>query len=115
MSQTVSKGIKMASRSRVGPVIFMIVVLAVLVAIAPMLAKYQRAPAVVMSKLQKMTAPPPKAPSSHKTHSVWVNRRSGLYYCHDSHYFGRLAPGTYMQQERAILKGFRPAEGHACH
>jgi hypothetical protein len=92
----------------------MIMALAILVAIAPLLAKYHTAPAVVVAKLEEMTAPPPpKAPVDMK-HSVWVNRRSGLYYCRDSRFFGRMAPGSFMEQEAAMQKGFRPAQGEAC-
>jgi hypothetical protein len=92
----------------------MIVALAILVAIAPLLAKYHSAPAVVVAKLQELTAPPPSKAPVDLRHSVWVNRRSGLYYCHGSRFFGRMSPGTFMEQQVAMQKGFRPAQGEAC-
>ena len=104
----------MPSRNRVVPVVLMIVVLSILVAIAPLLAKYHNAPAVVVAKLADLTAPPPSAAPVDMKHTVWVNRRSGLYYCHDSRFFGRISPGTFMEQQVAMQKGFRPADGQAC-
>ena len=104
----------MPSRNRTVHVILMIVFLAILVAIAPLLAKYHNAPAVVVAKLAAMTAPPPSAALVDMKHSVWVNKRSGLYYCHDSRFFERMSPGILMEQQVALQKGFRPAEGHAC-
>lgn len=91
-----------------------IIVLVVLVAIAPLLARYRGAPGVMVTKLQEMTAPPQNAPATDLKHSVWVNQRSGLYYCHDSRFFGRMTPGAYMEQGAALQKGFRPAQGQAC-
>src|SRR2546422_589611 len=39
---------------------------------------------------------------------VWVSKRSGYYYCSDSHGYGTVAPGEYMTRSEATQKGFRP-------
>ena len=38
---------------------------------------------------------------------VWVNARSGFYYCPESRFYGVLRPGEVMTQEEALRKGFR--------
>ena len=101
------------SRNRVAPAVIMIVVLVVLIMLAPLLAKYRNTPKVLVSKLQEMSAPEAK-PMTDMKHSVWVNRRSGLYYCHNSKFYGRMHPGFTLRQESALLKGFRPADGQMC-
>lgn len=45
---------------------------------------------------------------------VWINPRSGLYYCSQSNLFGRITPGLYMEQSKALEKGYRPAEERPC-
>jgi hypothetical protein len=102
------------ARGRLGPTIAIVVLLAALAATAPFLVKYRNAPAVLVAKLQAMAAPPPAAPTTYMKHRVWVNRRSGLYYCRESKFYGRMRPGTTMLQESALMKGFRPAEGQEC-
>ena len=102
------------SRNRLGPTIFIVVLLAVLAAAAPFLVQYRSAPATLVAKLQAMTAPQPAPPTTDMKHSVWVNRRSGLYYCRESKFYGKMRPGVSMRQESALLKGFRPAEGQKC-
>ena len=102
------------SRSRLGPTIVIVVFLAVLAAAAPFLVKYRSAPAVLVAKVQEMTAPQPAPPATEMKHDVWVNRRSGLYYCRESRFYGKMRPGITMRQESALLKGFRPAEGQKC-
>jgi len=102
------------SRGRLGPTIVIVIILAVLAAAAPFLVKYRNAPASVVSKLEAMTAPQPAPPATDMKHRVWVNRRSGFYYCRDSKFYGRMYPGVSMRQESALLKGFRPAEGQKC-
>lgn len=92
----------------------MVVLLAVLAATAPLLVKYRNAPAILVAKMQAMTAPPPPAPTTNMKHTVWVNNRSGLYYCRESRFYGKMHPGTSMLQESALLKGFRPAAGQEC-
>ena len=103
-----------SSRNRYGPAITIVLLLAALAALAPSLVKYRDAPAAVVAKLQAMSAPPPPAPTTNMGHRVWVNPRSGLYYCRDSKFYGKLHPGISLRQESALLKGFRPAEGQKC-
>jgi hypothetical protein len=104
----------MPSRNKAGPVVAFIVVLVILVVMAPLLAKYRAEPAVWVAKLQEMSQPQKQSPTMDLNHIVWVNRRSGLYYCRNSRFYGRMHPGLSMQQGSALQKGFRPAEGHAC-
>lgn len=104
----------MASRNRVMPTVVVIVGLALLVVLAPFLARYRGAPAVVLAKIQEMTVNQKSSPVSDMQHSVWVNRRSGLFYCHGSKFYGRIWPGDYMRQGIALQRGFRPAEGNVC-
>lgn len=104
----------MASRNRVGPIVTAIVGLAILVALAPYLARHRGVPAVALAKIQKMSFTRQKSPVSNMKHSVWVNRRSGLYYCRSSKFYRRIWPGEYMQQGIALERGFRPAEGKTC-
>lgn len=82
---------------------------------APLLAKHRNAPEVWVAKLEAMSQAQPAAPNMGMKHNVWVNRRSGLYYCHDSRFYGKMLPGESMEQEAALLKGFRPAQEEACH
>lgn len=88
--------------------------LVLLVVIAPLLAKYRGVPEALVAELQKMNEERSQAPQLDMKHSVWVNERSGLYYCRASRFYGRMSPGRYMRQESALLKGFRPAGGDAC-
>jgi len=45
---------------------------------------------------------------------VWVNKRSGFYYCPSSHAYGTLRPGQFMTQDKALQTGFRPAPYVPC-
>jgi hypothetical protein len=45
---------------------------------------------------------------------VWVNTRSGLYYCRDSKMYGKLGPGSYERQGEALRSGYRPYMRQAC-
>jgi len=45
---------------------------------------------------------------------VWVNTRSGLYYCPNSKLYGRIEPGLYMLQASALQHGFQPALTKPC-
>lgn len=103
-----------SSRNRFLPAIVIIVLLVALAAVAPFLVKYRGMPATIVAKVQAMSAPQPQAPATDMKHRVWVNRRSGLYYCRDSKFYGKMHPGVSMRQESALLKGFRPAEGREC-
>lgn len=103
-----------ASKNRAGPAIMIVVLLGIVAIIAPMLAKYHGHPKVWISEIQTMAARKPTAPSVDLKHAVWVNRRSGLYYCRQSKFYGRIWPGESMRQGSALQRGFRPAQGHAC-
>lgn len=45
---------------------------------------------------------------------VWVNRRSGIYHCPGSRYYGNTQQGEYVKLNDAERMGFRPAMGKAC-
>jgi hypothetical protein len=105
---------KGSSRHRFAPAVITIVFLVLLAIMAPLLAKYRDAPEVWVAKLEAMSQSQPNVPTMDMKHDVWVNKRSGLYYCHDSKFFGRMRPGINMRQESALLKGFRPAQGQMC-
>lgn len=101
-------------RSRIGPAVFIIVVLTVLVAMAPLLARVHTNPEALVEKIQAMSLRQSDTPNLDLKRSVWVNGRSGLYYCHQSKFYGRMRPGEYMRQGMALQKGYRPAQGKAC-
>lgn len=66
------------------------------------------------SPLQELLRETPKARITKPTLKVWVNRRSGLYYCPQSDFYGKTQPGFYVTQEEAVQNGYRPAAGEAC-
>ena len=45
---------------------------------------------------------------------VWVNTKSGVYHCPNTHWYGATKSGEYMKQGEAQQKGFRPAYHRAC-
>ncbi len=45
---------------------------------------------------------------------VWVNPRSGFYYCPSSAMYGKLSPGVTMTQEKALEAGYSPAQEKHC-
>lgn len=102
----------MPSPNRVAPVVAVIVIVAVLAALAPLLAKVHTNPVTWVTEV--LNANEAKKPNVDLKHSVWVNMRSGLYYCRQSKFYGRMHPGSYMQQGNALQKGYRPAEGQMC-
>jgi hypothetical protein len=101
-------------RNRFAPTVITVLFLVLLAVMAPMLAKYRDAPQTWVEKLEAMSQSQQPAPTRDMKHDVWVNSRSGLYYCHDSKFYGRMNPGASMRQESALLKGFRPAGGEEC-
>ena len=52
--------------------------------------------------------------AAHSTIRVWVNRRSGFYYCPDSKLYGKLKPGFFMSQGKALQAGYRPPFNETC-
>jgi hypothetical protein len=51
-----------------------------------------------------------KAAPPDPTVKVWINSRSGFYYCRESALFEKSTPGAYMLQGLALENGYRPAE-----
>ena len=93
------------ARSSMLPV-FAILVLA-LVVYFPVLRNWQPV-ARLLSFKPKTEAPPDSV-------KVWVNTRSGLYYCAASPAFGKIVPGETMTQGKALEKGYRPFQKEPCH
>jgi hypothetical protein len=54
----------------------------------------------------------PAAPSTGV--KVWVNRRSGVYHCPGSQYYGSTTRGEFMPESQARAAGNRPAYGQSC-
>jgi len=71
-------------------------------------------PALNLRFLSQVFQPTPKASSEKSAIKIWANQRSGLYYCPDSKFYGKLAPGAYMSQSQAIQNGYQPAASQAC-
>jgi hypothetical protein len=45
---------------------------------------------------------------------VWTYKKTGVYYCPDSKLYGKVKPGNYMTQEKALERGYRPAGQEPC-
>lgn len=45
---------------------------------------------------------------------VWVNKRSGLYHCPGSKFYGKAKDGESMTLKEAERRGYHPAEGKVC-
>jgi hypothetical protein len=45
---------------------------------------------------------------------VWVNRRSGFYYCPESKLYGKLEPGFFTSQGEALQAGYRAPYNDTC-
>ena len=45
---------------------------------------------------------------------VWVNSRSGFYYCPGTQFYGRLQPGKYMTETDARQFGYQPSTAATC-
>ena len=45
---------------------------------------------------------------------VWTYKKTGLYYCPDSKFYGKIKPGVFMSQEKALERGYRPAGQNRC-
>jgi len=71
-------------------------------------------PFLNLPSLSWLFQPTPKAASEKSSTKIWANQRSGLYYCPDSKFYGKLTPGTYMSQSEAIQNGYQPAANQAC-
>jgi hypothetical protein len=65
----------------------------------------------VRNELLELT--PPSVNAATVVH-VWVYKNSGLYFCSDSTFYGKLKPGFYMVQEKALQTGYQPALHKLC-
>jgi hypothetical protein len=45
---------------------------------------------------------------------VWAYKKTGLYYCPDSHFYGKFKPGMYLMQDEALQRGYQPAAQQPC-
>lgn len=45
---------------------------------------------------------------------VWIYKQTGLYYCPDSQFYGKMKPGAFVTQEKALEIGYRPAAHELC-
>jgi len=104
----------MPSRNRAVPAVLIIFLLALLAVMAPVLAKLHNDPEAWVAMIQTLSASPRVATNLDMKHGVWVNRRSGFYYCRQSRFYGRIRPGEPMRQEKALERGYRPAQGQLC-
>ena len=101
----------MPSRVRVGrsttPFLPVVAIMIVgLIAFYPALRK--------LPLVQELLRETPKAELAKPTIKVWVNKRSGLYYCPQSTFYGKTQPGFYATQQAAMQSGDRPASQEAC-
>ena len=64
-----------------------------------------------VERLPQLNAPTVAAATMVK---VWAYKKTGLYYCPDSKLYGKLKPGVYMTQEKALGLGYRPAGQDPC-
>ncbi len=93
---------------RHGPSFFPIVALLIVALIAFYPALKQ------LSPVEELLRMPPRARVQKPTIKVWVNKHSGLYYCPQSEFYGKVKPGFYVTQQEAVQSGYRPATPEAC-
>ena len=53
--------------------------------------------------------------SSESASKVWVNRKSHVYHCPGTRYYGTTKSGEFMLESEAIASGNRPAYGRSCN
>ena|SRR5689334_18893735 len=56
----------------------------------------------------------PRVTSGNPNVTVWVNTSTGVYHCPNTRWYGNTKSGTYMTQQEAQSKGYRPAYGSIC-
>ena len=61
-----------------------------------------------------VTAPQTSTENEKREVKVWVNTRSGVYYCPGSRWYGATQQGKYMSECAAKNAGYRPAYDHSC-
>ncbi len=64
--------------------------------------------------LDRLLSPAVRTVDASATVRVWANKSTGLYYCPDSRFYGKVKPGVYMIQQEAMEKGYRPAAQESC-
>ncbi len=64
--------------------------------------------------LDRLLSPTVRTVDASATVKVWANKSTGLYYCPDSRFYGKVKPGVYMIQQEALEKGYRPAAQESC-
>ncbi len=52
--------------------------------------------------------------ASNRKVKVWVNTRSGFYYCRGTRWYGKIKPGAYMTQDDALQRGYRSVSSEVC-
>jgi hypothetical protein len=70
-------------------------------------------PPHLLSKLSSASSGAGLTKTAHPV-KVWVNTKSGVYYCSGARAYGRLKPGNYMDERDAVEKGYRPFSHRAC-
>ena len=68
----------------------------------------------IFEKWGKDHALTPRTVAAATNIKVWTYKETGLYYCPDSKHYGKLKPGVYMTQEKALERGYRPAGQNPC-
>ena len=71
-------------------------------------------PALNLPSISELFRPVTKANTEKSPTKIWVNQRSGLYYCPDSKLYGKVTPGVYMLESNALENGYRPAGNEKC-
>ena len=54
------------------------------------------------------------APDSARAAKVWANKKSRVYHCPGSKYYGATTSGEFMTERDAIAAGYRGAYRHTC-
>lgn len=93
----------MTHRAKVPFLPILILLIVALVVFFPVISK--------LAPLLSFDLAPQKRPTTSTT-KVWVNLRSGFYYCSDSGVYGKLKPGAFMRQKDALQAGYSPARQH---
>jgi len=71
-------------------------------------------PILNMPSVSQLFQPTPKVETEKSSVKIWAHQRSGLYYCPDSKFYGKITPGVYMSQSEAIQNGYTPAANQNC-
>lgn len=94
------------------PSVIAILLLAALAFFAPTLIKVH--PASLVPHLAMGSTNQKESSPTNLLHQVWVNPRSGIFYCRESKFYGKIKPGFSMVQGLALQKGYRPADETPC-